>query len=89
MKPAFSAMAILNGMNAWNNYLWPLLVIRSADKYTLTIGLNTLINPMVITTVLLVVGSVFSFIPIFILFILLPEIPYRRYDSRCGKRVRF
>ena len=32
MKPAFSAMAILNGMNAWNNYLWPLLVIRSADK---------------------------------------------------------
>ena len=29
MKPAFAAMAILNGMNAWNNYLWPLLVIRS------------------------------------------------------------
>ena len=23
MKPAFAAMAILNGMNAWNNYLWP------------------------------------------------------------------
>lgn len=35
MKPAFAAMAILNGMNAWNNYLWPLLVIRSADKYRL------------------------------------------------------
>ena len=58
MKPAFSAMAILNGMNAWNNYLWPLLVIRSADKYTLTIGLNTLINPY---------GD--NIIPIFILFI--------------------
>ena len=44
MKPAFAAMAILNGMNAWNNYLWPLLVIRSSEKYTLTLGLNTLIN---------------------------------------------
>ena len=69
MKPAFSAMAILNGMNAWNNYLWPLLVIRSADKYTLTIGLNTLINPYGDNYSLLVVGSVFSIIPIFVLFI--------------------
>lgn len=69
MKPAFSAMAILNGMNAWNNYLWPLLVIRSSEKYTLTIGLNTLINPYGDNYRLLVVGSVFSIIPIFILFI--------------------
>lgn len=69
MKPAFSAMAILNGMNAWNNSLWPLLVIRSSEKYTLTIGLNTLINPYGDNYSLLVVGSVFSIIPIFILFI--------------------
>lgn len=69
MKPAFAAMAILNGMNAWNNYLWPLLVIRSADKYTLTLGLNTLINPYGDNYSLLVVGSFFSIIPIFILFV--------------------
>ncbi|MDD3206530.1 MAG: carbohydrate ABC transporter permease [Lachnospiraceae bacterium] len=69
MKPAFAAMAILNGMNAWNNYLWPLLVIRSADKYTLTLGLNTLINPYGDNYSLLVVGSFFSIIPIFVLFI--------------------
>jgi len=69
MKPAFAAMAILNGMNAWNNYLWPLLVIRSSDKYTLTLGLNTLINPYGDNYSLLVVGSFFSIIPIFILFI--------------------
>lgn len=69
MKPAFSAMAILNGMNAWNNYLWPLLVVRSSGKYTLTIGLNTLINPYGDNYSLLVIGSVFSIIPIFILFV--------------------
>lgn len=69
MKPAFSAMAILNGMNAWNNYLWPLLVIRSSDKYTLTLGLNTLINPYGDNYSLLISGSAFSIIPIFILFI--------------------
>ncbi|MGB4658489.1 MAG: carbohydrate ABC transporter permease [Mobilitalea sp.] len=69
MKPAFAAMAILNGMNAWNNYLWPLLVIRSADKYTLTLGLNTLINPYGNNYDLLIVGSFFSIVPIFALFI--------------------
>lgn len=69
MKPAFAAMAILNGMNAWNNYLWPLLVIRSAEKYTLTLGLNTLINPYGDNYSLLIVGSFFSIIPIFVLFI--------------------
>lgn len=69
MKPAFAAMAILNGMNAWNNYMWPLLVIRSSSKYTLTLGLNTLINPYGDNYSLLVVGSFFSIIPIFILFV--------------------
>ena len=84
MKPAFSAMAILNGMNAWNNYLWPLLVIRSSEKYTLTIGLNTLINPYGDNYSLLVVGSVFSIIPIFILFICL----YYEQKSKNGVRQR-
>lgn len=69
MKPAFAAMAILNGMNAWNNYLWPLLVLRSSEKYTLTLGLNTLINPYGDNYSLLVVGSFFSIVPIFILFV--------------------
>lgn len=68
MKPAFAAMAILNGMNAWNNYMWPLLVIRSSSKYTLTLGLNTLINPYGDNYSLLIVGAFFSIIPIFILF---------------------
>ena len=69
MKSTYAAATIITFMNAWNNYLWPLLVIRSADKYTLTIGLNTLINPYGDNYSLLVVGSVFSIIPIFVLFI--------------------
>ncbi len=69
MKPAFAAMAILNGMSAWNNYLWPLLVISSAKKYTLTLGLNTLLTPYGNNYSLLLVGSFFSIIPVFILFV--------------------
>lgn len=68
MKPSFAAMAILNGMNSWNNFLWPLLVLRTEDKYTLPIGLNTLITPYGNNYDLLIVGSFFSILPIFILF---------------------
>jgi len=45
MLPSFSAMAILQGLNSWNNFLWPLLVIRSNDLFTLPIGLATLLTP--------------------------------------------
>ncbi|HIT90659.1 MAG TPA: carbohydrate ABC transporter permease [Candidatus Merdenecus merdavium] len=69
MKPSFAAMAILNGMNSWNNFLWPLLVLRSDKKYTLPIGLNTLMTPYGNNYDLLIVGSFFSVLPILILFL--------------------
>ena len=67
-KPAFAAMAILNGMMTWNNFLWPLLVLRSAEKFTLPIGLNTLLTPYGNNYELLIIGAFFSLIPILILF---------------------
>jgi len=69
MKPAFAAMAILTGMNSWNNFLWPLLVLRDSNKLTLPIGLNTLVTPYGNNYDLLVAGSCFSIFPILILFL--------------------
>ena len=69
-RPAFAAMAILNAMNSWNNLLWPLLALRSPSKYTLPIGLNTLMTPYGNNYDLLIVGSFFSMIPILVLFLL-------------------
>ncbi|MFK4788185.1 carbohydrate ABC transporter permease [Microbacterium sp. ZW T5_56] len=68
-KPAFAAMAILNAMTVWNNFLWPLLVLRSPDKFLLPIGLNTLLTPYGNNYELLIIGSFFSLIPILILFL--------------------
>ena len=69
MKPSFAAMAILNTMDSWNNLLWPLLVLKSDTKFTLPIGLNTLLTPYGNNYDLLIVGSFFSILPIFILFL--------------------
>ena len=69
MKPAFAAMAILNTMGAWNNLLWTLLVLKTDTKFTLPIGLNTLLTPYGNNYDLLIVGSFFSVIPVLIIFL--------------------
>ena len=68
-KPAFAAMAILCGMGAWNNMLWPMLVYRDAMKFTLPIGLNTLLTPYGNNYDLLIAGSCFAILPVFALFL--------------------
>ena len=69
-KPAFAAMAILNAMVIWNNFLRPLLVLRSGEKFTLPIGLNTLLTPHANNYELLIIGSFFSLLPVLLLFFL-------------------
>ena len=68
-KPAFAAMSILCAMGAWNNVLWPMLVYRSAEKFTLPIGLNTLLTPYNNNYDVLIAGSMFGIIPVFIVFL--------------------
>jgi arabinosaccharide transport system permease protein len=68
MKPAFAAMAIFIGMTSWNNYLWPLLVLSDSTKFTLPIGLTSLMSPYGNNYTLLISGAVMSVIPIIILF---------------------
>ncbi len=69
-KPAFAAMGILCAMGSWNNMLWPLLVFRSANKFTLPIGLNTLLTPYGNNYDVLIAGSMFGIIPIFAIFLI-------------------
>ncbi|MFD1336708.1 carbohydrate ABC transporter permease [Oceanobacillus iheyensis] len=69
MGPSLAAMAILQGLSSWNNFLWPLLVLRSNDMFTLPLGLATLLTPYGNNYDVLIVGSVLTIIPIVILFV--------------------
>ena len=68
MGPSLAAMAILQGLGSWNNFLWPLLVLRSNDMFTLPLGLATLLTPYGNNYDVLIAGSVMTIIPIVILF---------------------
>lgn len=69
MLPSFAAMAILQGLNSWNNFLWPLLVLRTDEMFSLPVGLATLLTPYGNNYDVLIAGSVMTIIPIVILFL--------------------
>ncbi len=67
--PSFAAMGILVGMNSWNGFLWPLIVLRTQSKLTLPLGLASLLSPYGNNYAVLIAGSVMAIIPILVLFI--------------------
>ena len=68
MKPSFAAMGIYQGMQSWNNFLWPMIVMRSNNKMTLPVGLQSLMSPYGNNYDILIAGACFAIIPILILF---------------------
>lgn len=68
-KPAIGAMAVYTFLNAWNMYMWPLLVTGSDKMRTVQIGLSMLnsvdsqsITMMIAGVVLIILPSVSIFI---------------------------
>ncbi|PZE20002.1 carbohydrate ABC transporter permease [Paenibacillus xerothermodurans] len=70
MAPAFGAMAILQALGSWNNFIWPLIVLRTDTKLTLPIGLSSMLTPYGNNYSILLSGSILSVLPILILFII-------------------
>lgn len=69
MKPAFGAMCILLAMYEWNSFMWPLIVMRSNEHFTLTVGIASLINPYTANYTIMLTGSVVAILPILVLFL--------------------
>lgn len=69
MKPSFAAMGIYQGMQSWNNFLWPMIVMRTQSKITLPVGLQSLMSPYGNNYDILIAGACFAIVPILILFV--------------------
>ncbi len=69
MKPAFGAMTILLAMQNWNSFVWPLIVLRTNEMFTLTIGLSSLIGPYGENFDVMIAGAVLAVFPIVVLFL--------------------
>lgn len=69
IKPALGALTIYSFLGSWNGYLWPLIVLRDEEKYTLPIGLANLIGTYRQEYGMLMAGTLLSLTPIVILFL--------------------
>lgn len=72
-KPTCLALAILAALNAWNNLLWPLIVNSSQNKYTLAVGISTLVTDALAEYPTIMAGSLLSLLPMVILFLILKK----------------
>ena len=69
MTPALGTMAILQGMGIWNDFVWPMVVLRTTTKLTLAPGLITSLTPYESSYDVVFAGSVMSVLPIVTLFL--------------------
>jgi ABC-type glycerol-3-phosphate transport system permease component len=69
-RPALSVLGMLVFLNSWNDYLWPLIVLRTTEKFTYPIGLATLMGLYKIEYGMILAGALLATLPIFALFIM-------------------
>jgi multiple sugar transport system permease protein len=70
IRPALATVAVFAFMGSWNSFLWPLVVIRSPEFMTLPLGLATLQGQFTTEWDVVMAGSVFSILPIAIVYLL-------------------
>ncbi len=68
-RPALAALTIFTFMGRWNDFLMPLIIISSPDKYTLPLGMSTFRSLYKTDWGLLMGGSILVMIPIVIMFV--------------------
>ena len=68
--PALASLTLLTLVNTWNDYLGPLLYLRSHSLWTIQIGLKSFISQYNAEYALIMTGSVLSVLPIVIIFLL-------------------
>ena len=70
--PALATLGVLTFLTSWNNFLWPLVVATSEDKYTLPVALALYsVGQNATQYGLLLAGSVVVVIPVLVVFLLL------------------
>ena len=69
-KPVVASLSIFSFMWRWNDYLWPLIVISSPEKYTLQLAISNFAGEFSVDWDSLLSMSVISMVPVLIIFLL-------------------
>ncbi len=70
-KPALATLGIITFLASWNDFLWPLLILRQSELLTLPPGLRQLQGAYTSEYGQMMAGAVITSIPVLLLYILL------------------
>ncbi len=72
-KPALSTRTIFTFVNTWNDYLGPLIYLKTETKKTIQLGLKMFIGQFAAEYGLIMAGSIITLIPVLIVFLSLQK----------------
>ena len=69
LKPALGTLGLITFIASWNNFMGPLIVMRTLENYTLPLALRSLQSPVNTEWGALMAGSAVATLPLIVLFI--------------------
>lgn len=71
MEPALITFGLITFMGSWNNFMWPLIVLRTKEMYTLVLAINALPAAQFNTPWgAVMAGSTITVIPLIVIFMI-------------------
>jgi multiple sugar transport system permease protein len=70
IRPILVTLAAFTFLSAWNDFMWPLIILSDSARYTLPVALANLVGEHVQDTELMMAGSVITTLPALLAFLL-------------------
>ncbi|MFN0151154.1 MAG: carbohydrate ABC transporter permease [bacterium] len=74
IRPILVALGAYTFLAAWNDFMWPLIILSDESKYTLPVALASLVGEHVQDTELMMAGSVVTVLPVIVVFLALQRV---------------
>ena len=71
LSPIIVTLAVFTSLAAWNDFMWPLIVLGDNELYTLPVALASLSREHVQDNELMMAGSVLTVLPVLVVFLVL------------------
>jgi multiple sugar transport system permease protein len=69
LRPILVTLAVFTFLAAWNDFMWPMIVLTDESKHTLPVALANLAGEHVQDTELMMAGAVVTVLPVLLLFL--------------------
>jgi multiple sugar transport system permease protein len=71
LAPVMATLGVFTFLSAWNDFMWPLIVLSDDARYTLPVALANLAGEHVLDTELMMAGALVTVLPVFLAFLFL------------------